>query len=103
MSSSPEEEEIKRRLEKVKKRSIQAIRAFAYQKANRCWGLKKSSNYQIRDISAYYMTQMLIPKIFENFKRDWEEADKYVSGNKIPCPVALEDCLITNSERKGLL
>jgi hypothetical protein len=45
------------------------------------------------------MVQMLIPRIFENFKQDWEETDKTLK-KKIPCPITLEDCLIDDYRNK---
>jgi hypothetical protein len=105
MSTPPEDPEAQRKLEEAKGQSVQAIRTLAFAEAKKCWVVKKSSlstrayNSEIANISLFYMVQMLIPKIFENFKQDWEEADK-TQKKKIPCPITLEDCLIDDYRNK---
>ena len=105
MPTPPEDSEAQRKLEEVKRQSVQAIRTFAYAEAKKCWVVKKSSlstrtyNPEIANISLFHMVQMLIPKIFENFKKDWEAADKNLK-RKLPCPITLEDCLIDDCRAK---
>jgi hypothetical protein len=90
MSTPPEDPEAQRKLEEAKRQS---------------GVVKKSSlstrtyNSEIANVSLFYMVQMLIPKIFENFKQDWEETDKTLK-KKIPCPITLEDCLIDDYRNK---
>jgi hypothetical protein len=107
MSTPPEDPEAQRKLEEAKRQSVQAIRTLAFAEAKKCWVVKKSSlstrayNSEIANVSLFYMVQMLIPKIFENFKQDWEEADK-TQKKKIPCPITLEDCLIDDYRKREL-